>query len=291
MGLFNSAPSLKIISATLGLALLCCLAYSYKNYNDFQETKRILNNEKTAIVVELNKSKDSLELAISENSSLKTDLIVERQKVTNLLDEINNTNIDVASLIKYKTEVNRLKNVVVSLTKEKFQLKRNNELLKVQRDSTILVLNQSKKYNDTLVAMNEDLNKVIRKGSKISIINLKTATLKQLKTGDLESTDKASKVNVLQITFLVIGNKISKPCEKEYYVQIIDAKNNIVGEKRSKKFGPMILDYSYSSPVKFKNESLEVTAELALENVEKGTYFVNVYDKGELASKTTFALR
>jgi hypothetical protein len=291
MKITNNISSLKFISIGLAISLFCCLGFSYKIYDDFKTTKIILNNEKNAIISELNKSKDSLELAISENSSLKTDLIVERQKVTNLLDEINNTNIDVASLIKYKTEVNRLKNVVVSLTKEKFQLKKNNELLKVQRDSTILVLTQSKKYNDTLVAMNEGLNRVIRKGSKISIVNLKTSTLKQTKSGDMESTDKASRVNLLQITFMVVGNKISKPCEKEYYVQIIDAKNNIVGEKHSKNFGVMILDYSYFSPVKFKNESLEVTAELALENVERGTYFVNVFDKDNLVSKTTFALR
>ena len=173
----------------------------------------------------------------------------------------------------------------------KIPKEKNNEFLKVQRDSTILVLSNSKKYNDTLVAMNENLNLVIKKGSKISIVNLKTATLKQSKSGKLESTDKASKVNILQITFMIIGNKISKPCEKEYFVQIIDSKNNIVGEKQTKKFGSMILDYSYSSPVKFKNESLEVSAELALEDVEKGTYFVNVFDRGELASKTTFALR
>ncbi|EOG6906343.1 hypothetical protein ACLH3U_000573, partial [Flavobacterium psychrophilum] len=236
-------------------------------------------------------SKDSLELAISENSLLKTDLIIERQKVTNLLDEINNTNIDLASLIKYKTEINRLKNIVASLTKEKLQLKKNNELLKIQRDSTILVLTQSKKYNDTLVAMNEDLNRVIRKGSKISIINLKTSTLKQTKSGDLESTDKASRVNLLQITFMVVGNKITKPCEKEYYVQIIDSKNNIIGEKNTKNFGVMILNYSYYSLVKFKNESLEVTAEITLENIKKGNYFVNVFDKYNLVSKTTFALK
>ncbi|WP_134351068.1 hypothetical protein, partial [Flavobacterium psychrophilum] len=278
-------------SIGLAISLFCCLGFSYKIYHDFKITERILNAKKNEIISELKKSKDSLELAISENSLLKTDLIIERQKVTNLLDEINNTNIDLASLIKYKTEINRLKNIVASLTKEKLQLKKNNELLKIQRDSTILVLTQSKKYNDTLVAMNEDLNRVIRKGSKISIINLKTSTLKQTKSGDLESTDKASRVNLLQITFMVVGNKITKPCEKEYYVQIIDSKNNIIGEKNTKNFGVMILNYSYYSLVKFKNESLEVTAEITLENIKKGNYFVNVFDKYNLVSKTTFALK
>ncbi|AIG29497.1 hypothetical protein SL053_001968 [Flavobacterium psychrophilum] len=291
MKIITNISSIKLISIGLAISLFCCLGFSYKIYHDFKITERILNAKKNEIISELKKSKDSLELAISENSLLKTDLIIERQKVTNLLDEINNTNIDLASLIKYKTEINRLKNIVASLTKEKLQLKKNNELLKIQRDSTILVLTQSKKYNDTLVAMNEDLNRVIRKGSKISIINLKTSTLKQTKSGDLESTDKASRVNLLQITFMVVGNKITKPCEKEYYVQIIDSKNNIIGEKNTKNFGVMILNYSYYSLVKFKNESLEVTAEITLENIKKGNYFVNVFDKYNLVSKTTFALK
>ncbi|EKT4548764.1 hypothetical protein JE952_000366 [Flavobacterium psychrophilum] len=291
MKIITNISSIKLISIGLAISLFCCLGFSYKIYHDFKITERILNAKKNEIISELKKSKDSLELAISENSLLKTDLIIERQKVTNLLDEINNTNIDLASLIKYKTEINRLKNIVASLTKEKLQLKKNNELLKIQRDSTILVLTQSKKYNDTLVAMNEDLNRVIRKGSKISIINLKTSTLKQTKSGDLESTDKASRVNLLQITFMVVGNKITKPCEKEYYVQIIDSKNNIIGKKNTKNFGVMILNYSYYSLVKFKNESLEVTAEITLENIKKGNYFVNVFDKYNLVSKTTFALK
>ncbi|ENA1806936.1 hypothetical protein [Flavobacterium psychrophilum] len=291
MKIITNISSIKLISIGLAISLFCCLGFSYKIYHDFKITERILNAKKNEIISELKKSKDSLELAISENSLLKTDLIIERQKVTNLLDEINNTNIDLASLIKYKTEINRLKNIVASLTKEKLQLKKNNELLKIQRDSTILVLTQSKKYNDTLVAMNEDLNRVIRKGSKISIINLKTSTLKQTKSGDLESTDKASRVNLLQITFMIVGNKITKPCEKEYYVQIIDSKNNIIGEKNTKNFGVMILNYSYYSLVKFKNESLEVTAEITLENIKKGNYFVNVFDKYNLVSKTTFALK
>ncbi|HFG0464997.1 TPA: hypothetical protein ACGFUB_000955 [Flavobacterium psychrophilum] len=291
MKIITNISSIKLISIGLAISLFCCLGFSYKIYHDFKITERILNAKKNEIISELKKSKDSLELAISENSLLKTDLIIERQKVTNLLDEINNTNIDLASLIKYKTEINRLKNIVASLTKEKLQLKKNNELLKIQRDSTILVLTQSKKYNDTLVAMNEDLNRVIRKGSKISIINLKTSTLKQTKSGDLESTDKASRVNLLQITFMVVGNKITKPCEKEYYVQIIDSKNNIIGEKNTKNFGVMILNYSYYSLVKFKNESLEVTAEITLENIKKRNYFVNVFDKYNLVSKTTFALK
>ena len=265
--------------------------FSYTLHQKSKETEKILNNEKNLVVNDLRKTKDSLELAILDNTSLKSDLIIERQKVNNLLTEINNSNIDIAALIKYKKEVSKLKFIVKSLSKDKFELKKNNEMLKIQRDSTILVLSNAKKYNDTLLSLNEDLNKVIKTGSMISVVNLQTSTNKQLRTGDLKPTDMASKVNILRISFLVVGNKMTKPSKKEYYVQIIDTKNNIVGEKLTKQYGSMTLDYSYISTVKFKNETIEVVSDLELNNLEKGTYFVNVFDKGELASKTSFALK
>lgn len=284
-------PSTKFIIAFLSVSLCGGMFFSYNLYQNFAQTKKILSNEKNIVINELKKSKDSLELAILNNTSIKTDLIIERQKVNNLLNEINNSNIDIASLIKYKSEVSRLKGVVASLTKEKFELKKKNEVLKVQRDSTILVLSNAKRYNDTLLNLNEDLNKVIKKGSKISIVNLQTDTMKQLRTGDLEPTDKAKKVEVIQVSFLVVGNKIIKPCHKEYYIQIIDSQNNIVGKKLTKNYGSMILDYSFMSTVKFKNETVEVISDLEIKDLKKGTYFVNIFDKGELASKTSFTLR
>ncbi|MEO8517376.1 MAG: hypothetical protein ABI426_11550 [Flavobacterium sp.] len=291
MKVTSKVPPFKIISAVLSIALCCCIGFSYKIYNDFSEAKKILNNEKSSLINDLRISKDSLEVAISENSDLKTELIVERQKVTNLLDEISNTNIDAYSLIKYKMEVRRLKGVVAVISKEKAQLKRNYDLLKIQRDSTILVLTNANKYRETLKNMNEDLSNTIKKGSKISVINLKAKLCKQSRRGVLEPTDKAKEVDVLQIAFMVIGNKMNKSCDKEYYVQIIDGKSNIVGKRKTKRFGELILDYSFESPVKFKNETMEVTAELAFNKVEKGIYYVNVFDKSELASKTTFVLR
>ncbi|MCL9805366.1 hypothetical protein NAT51_07525 [Flavobacterium amniphilum] len=291
MRVINVVSFFKAISVVMGIALFCCVGFSYDLYNDFSKTEKTLNDEKNSIIKELKKSKDSLEVAISNNSGLKTELIVERQKVANLLEEIGRTNIDAASLIKYKTEVSRLKDLVTSLSRDKAQLKMNYDLLKIQRDSTILVLTNAKKYRETLTDMNENLANKAKKAPKVLVINLKTIPCKQSTNGDVKPTDKASKVNMLQIGFMVVGNKMVKPCDKEYYVQIIDSKNNIVGQRKTKKFGEQILDYSYEHPVKFKNETLEISTELPLDKAEKGIYFVNVFDKNELASKMTFALR
>ena len=90
---------------------------------------------------------------------------------------------------------------------------------------------------------------------------------------------------------MIIGNKLTSAVDKVYYVQIIDPKNNIMGNKLSKKFGPMILDYSYADTFKYVDANLDVTSGIALDKLEKGNYYVNVFDNEKLVLKSNFILR
>lgn len=277
------------LSIALGLILIIFCGVSYRVYNNFVENENKLTSEKYKLVQELTKSKDSLEIAISENSELKTELIIERQKVTNLIAEIERNTVDVEALIKYKNEVFKLKNMVAELTKEKNELKFRNKQLEMQRDSTILVLGRSRKANEKF--KNSSESKIIADESVVKVVSLKTSVLKTFSDGKVETTNKANKASLIKISFMVVGNKAPKPINKEYYVQIIDSKNNIVGDRKIKKFNNKTLDYSFVSPVKFQNESLEISADLAVDKFEKGIYFVNVFDKDNLVSKTNFVLQ
>lgn len=75
-----------------------------------------------------------------------------------------------------------------------------------------------------------------------------------------------------------------------YYVQVIDSKNNVLGEKRP-SLSENSLTYSFATTVKYENKSVEVSQDLPGTNFEKGLYFVNVFDKGELVSKSNFSLK
>lgn len=95
-------------------------------YDENQKTKEVLTSEKKKIVIELEKSKKNLELAIKENTAYKEDLLLEREKVSILLDEIGKANIDLAAILKYKKEVRRLNHVVADLNKQKEALIKSN---------------------------------------------------------------------------------------------------------------------------------------------------------------------
>ena len=56
-------------------------------------------------------------------------------------------------------------------------------------------------------------------------------------------------------------------------------------------FGSQSLTYSFTTTVKYENKTVEVSQDLPGKNFEKGTYFVNVFDKTELVSKSSFTLK
>ena len=158
-------------------------------------------------------------------------------------------------------------------------------------DSTKVVLEDKEKYNQVLVGQNEELAKTVEKGSKLSVTNLKTASYKVRSSGKQIATDKASRTDMLIVNFTIAENKIAKSGDKTYYVQVIDAKNNVLGDKATVSFGENSLTYSFTTTVKYENKSVDVSEQLPGKDFAKGTYFVNVFDKGELVSKSSFSLR
>ncbi len=291
MKVLNEIISLKIVTKVIAFALFCCLGFSYISDIDFLKSKNSSDLEKMKEINDLKKFNDSLELIITENYIPKDEFIIEKQKVVTLLNRINKANIEIISIVKYKSDLDKLTNTLASLSKDKMKLESSYDLLKSQKDSVILLLTDAEQTKEILLETNRSLKRDIKKMAKITVSDLKANSFKQSDKGKLSTTNKAKKVNVLQISFTVEGKRIAEPHNKEYYVQIIDSKNKIVGRKKTQNFGEMTLDYSYQTPVKVKNESKVVSAELLIDNVEKGTYEVNLFDKNVLASKMTFALR
>ena len=180
-----------------------------------------------------------------------------------------------------------------TLVAENNLLKKKNEVLTTERDSTIVVLGQQKRFNDTLVVQNENLAKTVEKASKLSIMNLRTQAIKVRSSGKQIDTDKASRADQLKVCFAIAANEIAKSGNKSYYVQIIDSKNNALGEKKVQNFGDMTLTYSFTTTVAYDNKAVDVCEFLdgKGKDFEKGTYFVNIFDQAELVSKTSFSLR
>lgn len=290
----KSNSSLKAIILVLLLLLLGSLFYIFKLTTDTKELQTVVTNTKTEkdnVLKDLQQLKATYDAAIAENTSMSDELIAEREKVVGLMAQLEKSKGDVASMAKYKQQFLALQTKMNSLMQEVEVLKKENTKLTTNLDSTKVVLADSKNYNQVLVGQNEELAKTVEKGSKLSVLNLKTGTYKLRSSGKQIETDKASRVDILKISFTIAENSIAKSGDKIYYIQVIDSKSNVMGDKATANFGDKSLTYSFTTSVKYENKTVQVSQDLPGKNFEKGTYFVNVFDKSELVSKSSFTLR
>lgn len=292
----RSNSSLKAVVVVLALLLLGSLAYIFKMTTDAKKLETevtTVKSEKDNLLDSLAIVKNTYEQAIKDKTEVSDELIAEREKVVNLIADLQKSKGDAASLRKYRDQYNTLQANMKKLVAENDELKKQNETLTVQRDSTVVALGQQKKFNDTLVVQNENLAKTVEKGSKLTVMNLRTQAIKQRSSGKQIETEKASRADKLKVCFAIAANAIAKSGDKTYYVQIIDSKNNVIGDKKTETFGDMTLTYSFTTVVPYNNQAVDVCEYLDGKGKDfaKGSYFVNIFDKGELVSKTTFTLK
>ena len=287
----KSNSNLKAVVVVLLLLLLGSLGYIFKMSTDAEIVRTELKTtltEKESVMKDLQELKATYDAAIAENTTMSEELIKERDKVVALMEDLKKSNGDVS---KFKTQLTLLQNNMKVLIAENDNLKKQNVTLTTQRDSTRVVLVESKKANEALTAQNSDLAKTVEKGSVLTVLNTKGAAYKVRSSGKQIETEKANRADVLKVSFTIAENKIAKSGTKTYYVQVIDSENNVVGDKKTESFGSKSLTYSFTTNVKYENKTIDVSEDLAGKKFAKGTYFVNVFDKDELVSKTSFSLR
>ncbi|MFV8325806.1 hypothetical protein [Flavobacterium sp. ZS1P14] len=290
----KSSSSLKAVIAVLAVLLVGSLVYIFKMTSDVDVVKTELKTtltEKESVMKDLQELKSTYDAAIAENTSMSDELIQERDKVVNLMSDLSKSKGDVASMSKYKTQFLSLQGNMKVLMAENEGLKKQNTTLTTQRDSTVVVLGETKKNVEALTGQNEELAKTVEIGSKLTVLNTRGSAFKLRSSGKQIETDKASRADVLRVSFTIAENQIAKSGDKTYYVQVIDSKNNVLGDKKTETFGENTLTYSFATNVKYENKTITVSEDLKGKDFAKGTYFINIFDRDVLVSKTSFVLK
>ncbi len=287
----KSNTSLKAIIVILAILLVGSLTFMYKMSTDSEKAEQVHVDEKNDFLAKLEAAKTEYDVAVAENTDLKGELEAEREKIQNLINEVEKWKGDAKSLKRFKDDYSRLKREMDKLIAENKVLKEQNATLTTERDSTMVVLDESRRYNDTLLNQNENLSKTVQRASKLTIVNLKAEPYKERNSGKLVATEKARRVDLLKISFTIAANEVAQAGNKMYYVQVIDGKNNVLGEKQTETFGENTLTYSFITNAIYENQTMNVTETLSGKDFEKGTYYVNLFDQDKMVASSTFTLR
>ena len=291
----NTTPNnrLKIILVITLVLLFGTGFYTLNLYNSNIETQEQLIAEKELVLKDLNNMAAQYDIAIDNNDVANNKLIQARERIEGLMDSLKISDNNVRSLWRYKKKFLDLQDEMKELMLENNTLKEENSMLTNTLDSTKVQLNDRIVYNDSLLNQNTQLATIVRDASVLSAVSLKGLGVIIRSSGKLIPTERASRADELKICYTIPKNKLVTTGEKDFFVQILDPKNNILGENKQINFEDKILNYSLSSKFNYTGKNLDICEFVKPrgKKFEKGRYIVNIFDEAILVSSSQFMLK
>jgi len=284
------------LKVALGIAIALFLItgfYTFDLMKEKKETETQLMAEKQAVMDDLSNMAKQYDAAIGENEIANQKLVEAKDRIQGLIDSLKISETNVQSLWKYKQKYLNLQKEMDVLLAENDKLKVENQLLATSLDSTKVQLEERTMFTDSLLVQNTALSQVVEDASVLYATNLKVFGVIERSSGKMVPTERARRSDKLKICFTVAKNKLVQAGDQELYVQVIDPKNNTLGENSQIQFGDEILTYSMISKFNYENKDLDVCEFVSPKgkDFESGRYVVNVFNEKDLVSTAEFTLK
>jgi hypothetical protein len=202
---------------------------------------------------------------------------------------------DIATLSRYRRQVNVLKEEREQLLKQVDSLTRSNSLLAMQRDSTFVELEKQTVFNDSLIVQITQLAVAVERGSSLNLTTISVDAVRERNNGKLVSTSRAKATDKFKVCFTVADNVIAEAGDREFFIEVLDPQGNVLGDSFTKttEEGASIT-YSKGTNFYYENSTLDVCDYInkPAEEFAKGNYMVNVYDSNlKLLGTSKFELK
>jgi regulator of replication initiation timing len=285
--------SLKVILGIAVVLLLGTIFYTYNLYNDSENTQKQLKEEKALVLKDLNNMAQQYDAAIGDNEVANQKLVEARERIEGLMDSLKVSENSVRSLWRYKKQFLSLKSEMDDLLAENDKLKIENASLASTLDSTNVQLQDRIVFNDSLLAQNTELATIVEDAAVLSTVGLKGFGVIVRSSGKLIPTERARRADKIRICYTVTKNKLVAPGDKEFFVQVLDPSDNVLGLNEQVQFDENILNYSLISKFNYESDNLDICefVEAKGKDFEKGRYIVNVFDQNNLVSSSQFELK
>ncbi|MEC4005821.1 hypothetical protein OX283_014210 [Flavobacterium sp. SUN052] len=269
------------------------------NYNELQNEKAKVEN----LVFELEKTKNNANSLLkykTEYKALESKMKVLVNEIVVLKNKKTRISIQPTKPLIAKTENkpkidNAAAPIVVSAKKEVATVYKP-EPVKPKSDD-FFAKKESPKTNvaEVVTKPAQEVKKAptvkFEKFAKVTISSVKVAAYNLKSDAKQIETNVSSKADLIKIHFTVDGNSAAKSGEKNYYIQIINTNNNVVGKRITEYFDNETLTYSLSKSINYNNQSTDCSIDFPYNKFEKGTYFINIFDRNDLVGKSSFTLK
>ena len=289
----NNSGKFKILVGVLSVLLIALAVYTVTLFNDNKAKVSTLESQKADIQIELEGLIANYDEVIKDNGLKDRDLLAARERISVLLDSVKDAKANISLIERYKIEIGKLKQERVMLFKKADSLIAANERLLLERDSTHTELENTRLVMDSVSMENVNMNETIKKASVVKATDLRGEAVIIRSNGKVVDTRRASRADKMRACFTMAPNAVAHKGNRTLYVQIINPKNNIMGDKAVKQFEDKNLVYSASTNVFYENEELDVCILVNATDVDliSGRYIVNLFDGGDQIATATMELK
>lgn len=297
MSLEKQNHSLKTVIIVMSIILVGCFVYIFQFANDTKilvRTVKEVKTEQQIAMEKLEKLKQSFDDAINKKTKLSDELIAERDKVQQLMVLLESSKGDANVLANVQNQSQAIESsakALIAKNESLFVAQLNNDDYRSKIDSVVVIKNESDKTKKQLDDQLVQLKKTITVAAKINVVDLMARTFRVRDVNKPIETDESNRVDQIKVTFTIPENILAKAEVKQFYVQIIDANNNVLGDKKTVSFGEKTLTYSFEEKIDYQNKTMEYTENFLTDNLVKGDYKVNIFLLEDLITKTTFRLK
>jgi len=296
----SNSNFLKVLVALLGVGILGLGIYTYNNYNEFKETKQILQQEKESVINELEGLKLDYDQAIQDKQEVSGKLEEAKTRVESLISEIKKEkNIKFGLIKKYKREIAKIKAQRDELYKIADSLRLSNQQLVVEKDSLTNDLTAQKQYNDTLLSKNEELSTkmsdVISRAKVLYPANIKVTGVKVRSSGKVIETARHRRAQQIRVCFTVPKNSIIEYGPQQFYIKVTNPDGTVIGSNDTVAIGEDNIMISKTEEIVYEQQALEVCSFVKPQDKDaeiiKGDYTVEIFHNGQKVGSSNLTLK
>jgi hypothetical protein len=285
----------RLIIGALAVAVVVITGFSYSNYNKLKSQELYLEQEKSLILSELSDMLNRYDKIEEDKVHISEALKEAKANTENALADLTVANATLETILDFKRQYFFIKEKNQRLYEVIDSLNLFNEKLKEEQIYTLNTLSKKTTAISKLETKNETLNKKIKNASTLVVASVEASAYKNSTFGKKKITDRANRTKAIDVCITLSKNPLIPQGEKDIYIQIVNPKNNVVGDKGSISFGNHNLIYSQKQVINYTNENLELCAFIkGTENdmpFLKGLYYINVFHDALRLGSTTFELK
>ena len=296
----SNSNFLKVLVALLGVGILGLGYYTYDNYNEFKETKQILQQEKESVINELEGLKIDYDQAIQDKQEVSGKLKEAKTQVESLIAEIKKEKSIKFGLIKrYKRQIAKIKAQRDELYKIADSLRLSNQQLVVEKDSITSDLNAQRQYNDTLLNKNEELSTkmsdVIAKAKVLYPANIVVTGVKIRSSGKVIETARRRRAQQIRVCFTVPKNNIVEYGPQQFYVRVVNPDGTVIGTNNTITVDDQSVAVSGVEEIVYEQQALEVCSFVKPQDKDaeiiKGDYNIEIFHNGLKVGTSNLTLK